>query len=178
MSNDLSEATLRAAQVEDLVQEGLAGLTAEQHENLSKALFPSTHTDKVDVLGKERVLTPIPLKYSREINARLKPFNDKLRSATKGADVDVDEQELANDLLAVSLILAKRYGFEDLAQAITDEEVTTDEIQAFVVTQVNLQQRNDFLLTPLRFLVGLLQQREIMTMSLLSPLQSTNSGQG
>ena len=165
-------------QVEEAVIDGLNELTAEQQEQLSKALFPDTHTDKVTVLDKERVLKPLPLKHSREINARLKPFNDKLKSAQKGGNVDVDEQELANDLVAVAEILAKRYGFEDVSTALAEEELTVNEIQAFVVTQVNLQQKNDFLLTPLRFLVGLLQRREIAMATLQSGLQSTVSGQG
>lgn len=170
MSNDLSEATIRAAQVEDAVDQGLGELTPEQQDQLSKALFPDTHTDKVKVLDKERVLRPLPLKYSREINARLKPFHEKITGAFKGQDVDVEEQELADDLVSVALILAARYNFEDVVAALQEEELTVDEIQAFVVTQVNLQQKNDFLLTPLRFLVGLLQRREIA----MTQLQSQN----
>lgn len=163
-------------QVEDAVSQGLGELTPEQMDQLSKALFPDTHTDKVEILGIERVLKPVPLKYSREINARLQAFNDNLKAAQGGAEVNVSEDQLANDLVGCATILAKRYGFEDIVTGLAEEELTVDEVQAFVVTQVNLQQKNDFLLTPLRFLVGLLQRREI-AMVQLQALQSTVSGQ-
>jgi len=165
-------------QVDEAVEQGLAELTPEQQEQLSKALFPDTHTEKVMVLGKERTLKPLPLKFSREINARLKPFNDKLKQAQQGGDAETTEQELADDLVAVAEILAKRYDFEDVVAGLKEEELTVDEIQAFVVTQVNLQQKNDFLLTPLRFLVGLLQRREIAMVQLQNQFQSIGSGQG
>lgn len=165
------------ADIDESVQEAVAlaeaALTDEQREQLSKALFPDSDTTSVTVYGKTRELTPLPLKYSRQINSKLTAFNTALKKAQAGGDAEVTEEQLADGLVSVAKIIATKNDWSDLQEALEEEEVLMDEIQALVVCQTEVQQRNDFLLTPLRVLVTLLRKREILTVTLL---QSTNFG--
>lgn len=153
-------------------------LDQKQKDNLSKALFPDTDTEHWKVLDVERTFKPLPIKYSKQINAALKPFFDKIQLAQKpGTDVDIDMGDCADDLVRVATIICQRYGWEDILEALKAEELTVDEIQGLVVRQTEVQQRNDFLLMSLRALVEVFQGIE-MSMAMGLKLQApTNSGQ-
>ena len=168
-------------------------LSDEQREMLSMALFPDTHTNIVRVLEKERTLRPLPIKWAKQVHAVLAPFHEAIEKAgVKEGDTDLSkveetqtEVELLELLIRVGRVLATYYKWEDVVEALDEEELTVEELQELVVTQQNLQSANDFLLMGLRVLVGVMQQAEIQSVRMMTTLtsgiislsQNTSSGQ-
>ncbi len=163
-----TEAT--TASIEHKMRERLDALTEEQQEQLSKALFPETHTAKVTLCDKERMLRPLPVKFSRQINVKLSQFQKLVaegQSDTKVVDID-----LLDTMLETCTVLATFYEWEDVLEKIVEEEIYMPELQELLVQQTYLQDTNDFLLMPLRILVVVMQQAEIEMIH----LQNTFSG--
>jgi hypothetical protein len=159
-----------SAVAEAQMQERLEALTDEQKGQLSKALFPDTHTEKVTVCGKDRTLRPLTIKYSRQLNVKLQGFQDKVAEGEDSSKVvDID---LLDTVLEAVNVLCTFYEWEDVLQKVADEDCELTELQGLLVQQVNLQDMNDFLLMPLRLLVVLMQMAEIE----MFHLQSTFSG--
>lgn len=159
-----------AAMAEAKMRERLDSLTDEQKQQLSKALFPSTDTRKVTLLGEERELRPLTIKFERQLNVTLQAFQDKVKEGedpTKVVDID-----LLETVLDASKILATFYGWDDVKGKIEEEDVHMEELQALLVIQSQLQESNSFLLMPLRILVVVMQQAEIEMIH----LQSTFNG--
>ncbi len=168
---DLSSATDQVQALEAHISERTQILTEEQRKMLSKALFPESHTDKVSLLKKERFITPLPIKISRKISTLLSDFQAKVEGAEVSTNaVDLD---LLTYLLEISKTLAEFYKWEDVLEALQTEDLTVTELQHLIVQQLNLQETNDFLLIPLRVLVGIMQQAEIEMVN----MQSIFSGQ-
>lgn len=135
-------------------------LTDSERESLSKALFPETHTDKVVVLGEERVLSPLPIKYSRKLNALLTPVLESTEKS-EGEEAKKMDEVVQKALADSALVLAERYGWEDVKKAVAEEELALVELESLALVQQELNSANDFLLRPLRVLVRMLQAREI-----------------
>lgn len=163
VSPDLTNATAQAFQINEHIAGRTKILSAEQRAQLSQALFPETHTDKVMLVGKERTITPLPVKVSRKLNNMLQGLQAKLE---EGEGVKVVEVNLIDSVLEVGLCLSEFYNWEDVTEAIKEEEVMLPELQALIVMQLTLQEMNDFLLMPLRLLVGVMQQAEIEMMNM------------
>jgi len=175
--NELSALDKGARAIEATQDMSLLTLTADQREMLSKALFPDTHTDTVEVLGVKRTLRPLPIKWSKQMHALLAPFHEGLEAAeitAEGTNIEKVKEVVANELdllslmLSASEIIATYYKWEDVLEALKSEEVLSDELQALIVVQQNLQKANDFLLMGLRMLVGVMQQAEIQSVRMLS----------
>jgi hypothetical protein len=170
-AEDLSNASARAADLEDGKTLALKLLTIEQREMLSKTLFPDTHNDSVDIFGKSRALRPLPIKWSKQVHAMLRPFHEAVESrGVTDQDQDFEkleeiqtEADLVRLLLNVSGVIADFYQWADVKEAIQTEDILIEDLQALVVRQTNLQNTNDFLLTGLRVLVGVMQQAEIQS---------------
>lgn len=170
---DLSEATVNAQQIEQSVIQRTQQLTDEQRKNLSKVLFPDSHTDTFDVLGKTRTLRPLPIKYSRQVNEVLSVFQAKLDQGLNSSEVT--DINLLDSLLSVVDKLCDFYKWEDIKEELDDGEVLqVTDLQRIVVNQVALQEANDFLLMPLRVLVGMMRHVEIE----MTNLQNIYSGLG
>ena len=168
MSTDLTGAADKADTIELDITEGVEALTPEQREQLSASLFPDTHTDKVMVLGKERLLRPLPIKYSKQINVLLSSFQKMVAASQSGVAAEAIEIDLLTHVVGVCGVLAKFYEWEDVQAALDEEEMQLKELQSLIVHQVHLQEMNDFLLMPLRVLVGVMQQSEIAMIRLQS----------
>ena len=145
-------------------------VTDDDRTNLSKVLFPDTHTQEVTVLGIKRKLKPLPIKYSKQLKVYLDPITEKIGrvttelSATGNVDVpEVKNEELMDALMGVLEILAKFYGWTDVLENIKNEggELTSTELQAVAVTQEEVCGTNDFLLGGLRLVIKTLQMAEI-----------------
>ena len=157
---DLTQQASAAQTIEQTVLQRRAALNSEQEAQLSKVLFPDTHTDKVELLGKSRQLRPLPVKYSRALNVCLQEFYLRVeKGLSEPGTTDVD---LLDQLLSVVDQLSEFYGWDDVKEELKElEKITTGDLQRVVVNQAALQEANDFLLMPLRVLIGMMRHVEI-----------------
>ena len=154
-----------ASSFEDALDQVLAveaSLTAEQRSQLSKVLFPDTHTSTVDFAGAQRILRPLTIKFTRRLDSALLPFHEKVRKAAESEIPFQVDQDIVDALYIAVGILAEFYGWTDVPKKITEEDVLLEELQILVVQQQHLQGDNDFLLGPLRVLIKFMQTREIL----------------
>lgn len=166
----------------ETVKQQVAALPEGDAASLSKVLFPDTHTDKVTLLGKERTLKPVPVKIARQINAATVAIANRINAAFAG-DGSIAEDQLnkpldepvTTALMTVTKVLADYYEWLDVKFAAESEDLTLTEVQALAVTQVRLNENNDFLLSPLRTLIASLQIIEILGMHFRSTLTSLHS---
>jgi hypothetical protein len=169
MTEALTNTAEQAQAVEQAVVHSVNALTDEQRDQMSKALFPDTHTTTVMLLGEKRTLRPLPIKYSKQINALLSEFQSIVKASAEGADAEsAIELDLLEHVVGVSGILATFYGWPEVQAAIDEEDVMLGDLQSLIVHQMHLQEMNDFLLMPLRVLVGVMQQAEIEMIRLQS----------
>ncbi len=153
------------ATLEKLADTSLASLSFDERESLSKALFPETHTERITLLGKERLLRPLPIKFSRKVYTLTKPLIDKFGGATiSEGEVGQQDETIYKNLCEVVKTVAEFYGesWNDVVLAINDEMVSLVELEQVALEQVHLNSVNDFLLRPLRVLIRFLQVTEIM----------------
>lgn len=144
-----------------MVEVTFASLPQDEKEQLSKVLFPETHTNVVTVLGKDREMFPTPIRVSRKLRAVLDPLQEKIQNAdTSPGSVDLDE-EVLKVLFDVAKVLAAHYGWADVTEAADKEDLTQQDLEALAYTQQALNEANDFLLQPLRVVVRMLQAREL-----------------
>ena len=139
----------------------LDDLTDEQRSHLSKALFPETHTDTVTLLGEERTLRPTPIKVSKKLQALVSPLSEKLDDDNVSPVGTRRDEEMLGTLFKIAGCLAEFYGWDDVAAAAKDEELSNIELESLAHSQLELNGANDFFLHPLRVLVSMLQAREI-----------------
>lgn len=154
------------ATLERLADASLSSLSFDERESLSKALFPETHTERITLLGKERLLRPLPIKFSRKIHALTKPLIDKFggNGAMPEAEVGQYDETIYSNLREVAKTVAEFYGesWNDVVAAVNDEMISLVELEQIALEQVHLNSVNDFLLRPLRVLMRFLQATEIM----------------
>ena len=177
-TEDMHDASNETAVIEDAMTVNFRSLTEEQQALLSKALFPSTHTDRVTFCGKERTLRPLTIKWSKQIHILLEPFHQSVASSgvregetdlSKVQDeVDKSELDLLEMLTDVARVLVTFYKWAGVEEKIDEEDILQEELQDLVNCQLRLQRSNDFLLMGLRVLVGVMQQAEIQAVKLLS----------
>jgi hypothetical protein len=147
----------------------LADLSGNEKANLSKVLFPDTHTSEVTILGKKRELRPTTVKYSRKLHTATSALMEKLDEIEKAQQEGVSDGTRENELEAfimsllfkAAAVLADFYKWDDVREAVEDENIARIDLEALVYTQVSLNGANDFLLRPLRVLVRMLQAGEI-----------------
>lgn len=153
---------------------GLDQMSDAEREKLSKALFPETHTDTVKVLGKERLLRPLTIRYARVVNKLLQPYLDRIDKQVSDEPLDansLDEKKKALEeseitlkyLLRLAGTLAEFYGkdWEDIKEAVSNEDISLVELEDVAVQQAHLNSVNDFLLVPLRTLIRILRWEEM-----------------
>ena len=177
-TEDMHDASSETATIDAAMSVSFQSLSEEEQALLSKALFPSTHTDKVTFCGEERTLRPLTIKWSKQIHILLEPFHqDVAASGVKEGEtdlskvqeqVDKSELDLLEMLTSVARVLVTFYKWEGVAEKIADEDIYQEELQDLVNCQLRLQGSNDFLLMGLRVLVGVMQQAEIQAVKLLS----------
>lgn len=173
MSADLTDQKSAAQVIEQGVLQRRSALSPDQDAALSKVLFPDTHTDKVTLLGVERTLRPLPVKYSRLLNTCLQDF--QLRVEKGLVEEGTTDVNLLDQLLMVVDHLSDFYKWEDVKKELAElEQITTGDLQRVVVNQAALQEANDFLLMPLRVLIGMMRHVEIE----MSLYQNISSGPG
>lgn len=144
-------------ELEQAKQEALEQLSLEEEEMLSKVLFPKTHTENVTLLGQRRKVHPLPIKVARQVHAAMKPVSAKFND-----DSDEDfTDELIDSLMDTARVLADFYKWEDVIKALDEESLTNSEIQSLIVAQNEIQGTNDFLLTPLRLAIAMMQLVEV-----------------
>lgn len=156
---------IAASSFEDALDQVLAveaSLTEEQRSQLSKVLFPDTHTDEVDFAGAQRTLRPLTIKFSRRLDSALLPFHEKVRKAAEAEIPFQVDQDIVDALYIAVGILSEFYGWSDVLKKIAEEDVLLEELQILVVQQQHLQGDNDFLLGPLRVLIKFMQTLEIL----------------
>lgn len=142
-------------------------LSEEEKEGLSKVLFPATHTKQVEMLGKVRDLEPLTVKWSKQVRSAMQPYAKALEQAINNPNtVEDQDMQLLDGITHCARILCNKYGWEDIAKAISEDDLTTSELQTLVVTQLNLQGENDFLVTPLRVACMVMRTAEIQTIRL------------
>ena len=160
--------------VESLAKPAYESLDEQKQQMLSKVLFPETLTDTVTVLGKERTLHPLPIKWTKKLHARLSPVTDKITKAQGDPTVNIDyTEDLCNGLMQAVLVLCEFYkDWDDIVEAIKEEEVLVQELQELVVTQRSVQGTSDFTFQSCSVMVGLMQLSEIGVTLLMSALSS------
>lgn len=167
--------------LEETDRNARVGLSEEQQANLSKALFPDTHTEFVEVMGVTRTLRPLPVKFARRLHALLKPVAAKIEAHTGDAQKSGPAPDLDTPLLdgcmKAAKVLCTFYGddWADLKEALDKELIQFTDVQALLVQQAALQNANDFLLSPLRIAVGTMRFVEMGTIQYLSMFSGLHS---
>jgi len=142
-------------------------LTQDEKDNLSKVLFPNTHTKQLNILGKVRDLEPLTVKWSKQLRSAMQPYAKALETAIKDPNkVEDQDMQLLDGISHCCRILCAKYGWDDIRQALDDDELTTSDLQAIAVAQLNLQGENDFLATPLRVACMVMRTAEIQSLRL------------
>ena len=136
-------------------------LTEGEKSDLSKVLFPDMHNKEIFLLGKVREFRPLVVKWSKKLRGIMQPYAKQLDSAVKSIEITDIDLELLEGIQKSARLIAQVYGWEDIEKAIDEEDLTTSEVQSIVVTQLNLQGENDFLLIPLRVACMVMQAVEI-----------------
>ena len=151
------------------------GLTDAERAKLSKVLFPETHTNKITVLGKDRELRPLSIKYSRKLNSLLDPLTKRVEKAQKEEQDIVIDEDILKALMSTAECLCEFYGesWNDIYKAVKEEEIPQVDLEAIAYTQQDLNGVNDFLLQPLRAIIHMLKFREIATAKMESMLSSS-----
>lgn len=142
-------------------------LSEDEQEKLSKVLFPDTHTNVVNILGKPRELRPLPVKQAQRLKALVSPVTKQIEKAMQASEkdstVDYDADEPIQEVLSRTVnFLADYYGWEDVREALKGDGLPMSEYQGLVVSQVQINGANDFLLAPLRTVVRLMQLTEML----------------
>lgn len=146
----------------------------EVKEAVSKVLFPETLTDTITLLGKERKVSPLPVKISKKISAALKPFSIQLNKSEGKWDAD---ETLTEALLTVTKDLAEFYDWQDVLEAANTEDLLLDDIQALCVIQRGVCSTSDFLLLPLSGAIGMMQIAEVGMLTARMKSLTTATGQ-
>jgi hypothetical protein len=150
-------------------------LDPDQRKNLSKVLFPDTHVAELLFAGEQRKLRPLTVKFSRRMHEALIPFSEKAKEAAiSETPYDVDP-DMLKALYDMANILAEYYGWEDVPGKVATEDVLLSELQSLAVNQQELQGENDFLLSPLRIVIKLMQTREILSLRVLATSKNLSS---
>lgn len=165
-------------QLESDLTKSLEGLSEET--KLSKVLFPDTHTTSVTILGKKRVLKPVPLKVSQQLRTALVELTDRLQAAfAETKTVKPVDDDMVTGMKTACLIISEYYGWADIIEALEQDNLTVSELQSIVALQSQLNGANDFLLTGLRVAVRVMQLGELWNHrfhSMLTMPQSSNIG--
>lgn len=153
----------------------LPTLTEDEQVSLSKVLFPDTHVEEVILLDLPRKIKPIPVKFSRQIFALLKPISEKIGKSVQEQDKQEFDStdEITKSLFQVANILADFYKWEDVKQAAAQELLSLSEVQTLAYAQQEVNGSNDFLLGPLRLIIRVQQVHE----TLAARFQSLLTGQ-
>jgi hypothetical protein len=151
-----------------------------------KVLFPETHIDIINFLGKDVQLRPLPISTSKKLHSTFKPIQkkmsdlnrrtqsaivekkgedgvltkeidyQKLSTLMKDEDVEMD-MEIAQSILECVFILCSFYKL-GFSKEYIDEESSLPDANAFLEAQFKIQGENDFLLRPLAGTMNLLKQ--------------------
>lgn len=147
------------------------GLNDEQRQALvDSCLFPDTHVEFVEILGKKREFSPLTIKWAKKLDSILKPCVTQLADAPEVLQKVLNAEptkvesnvDLYEVLVKACLLLCERYGWADLSQAIEEEDVLLKDLQAMVTVQKNVQGASDFLALGLRTLCFLLQNLALL----------------
>lgn len=174
MSDAAPDGVSLEAQVEELVKGQVRVIDPKGRELLSKVLFPDTMKKTVTILGKDRELRPLVIKWAKKLEAEIRPFAEETASAiTKvtelsAADIASYDIKVVDGTLRAGRILGEAYGWEDIAKACAEEEIALPEVQDLIHTQVRLNGTSDFLLAPCRMLVMLMKIPELIETTLYS----------
>jgi len=171
---------------ESTKDERLEQLTEEERALLEHSvLFPETFDGKVTILGEERRLRALPIKYAKQIHAALSSLTEAAamsadrileRSFGKQKRAEQDQEfDMLKTVMVVSHILAEFYQWDDVLTALKEEMVTIEELQALIVMQQGVQRSSDFLLTGLRVITALMQTIEMAHVSMRAGMSPTAS---
>lgn len=165
--------------IHDLAKPVLGAAHPDVREMLSKVLFPDELVESVNVLGVNRFLRPLPIKWSKKLYARLQPVTDVVSSLQNDKSVNKDfTLQMVEALEDAVRVLCDYYKWDDVLQAIDAEEILIVDLQNLVVAQRSIQGTSDFTFTPCSLLVGMMQVAEIGTtnfMKLLSGQATSNN---
>lgn len=167
MSDSVSQTDVEASrdqeqEVEKLFAEQFLTLADDDAAKLSKVLFPTTHSKSVEFCDKTLELHVVPIKVAKKLFSLLQDFVKKHESALKTPEVVSLDQDVTNGMFRVAKELATHYKWDsDIVAKINDEDVSVSDLQSLCYVQQNLNGANDFLLSPLRVLVRLMQVHEI-----------------
>lgn len=145
-------------QAETAVRQAFPELEKVSEEDRQRmVLFPATHNKTVEFLGEERTLRPLTAKWAKQLHAALLPFQKIVEAAQRGEDVvDIDD-DLFNGLVKGGALVAEFYGWESAQKKIAEHDFLVSELQELLMTQAQLNGENDFLLSPLRSLLTVMQ---------------------
>lgn len=140
-----------------------ANMTEEQLRLRSLALFPTTHTTEIEVMGVKRVLRPLPIKYAKMINASLHTVSKKINEAITAETAVVIDEQMLEALKRGVEILCEFYDWKDIKADLAEEaQLTTYDLQLICNTQQRIQGTNDFLLSGLRLVLKMMQLSETL----------------
>ena len=191
-AEELAEDQEAAQVLAEQLGEGLIRLSPDEEKYLSKVLFPESDPTPLEVLGIERIIHPLPLKYTKQIGALVRPYAKILQKAMMTGDdkedvVNTDaaqvigsaEEDVVAALSEAVKVMATHYKWSDVVTAVQEEELSLTDLQSLATRQLEANGHNDFLLGPLRTLILVMQVYEMMSLrfrSLLTTRLSQKSG--
>lgn len=137
-------------------------LSDDDAAQLSKVLFPETHIVELELLGIKRKLRPLPVKYAKAIFSQVRPLGTAILSGMKSPEVVDITATVCEALTVAASEIAAFYKWQDVQQALTEEEISLPEMQELIVHQQKLNGASDFLLGPLRVVIMVMQMHEVV----------------
>lgn len=152
---------------EPQVKQESKDLTDEQISDLSdEVMHPELGGREVKFLNQTFTMVPLPISFSKRISKLIRPVMQKVASVAKLAEKDpeaavednpLDDQAVGAMVQAVGIML-QFYRLDHLVplQKVEDE-VTVTSLYDFLMAQMELNGKNDFLLQPLRMLLSIVR---------------------
>lgn len=140
-----------------------------------RVLFPDSHGVKARICGKERELKPLPIKYAKRLSSKLQAIF-KLSNSQKKEDQQKWAEEadtmIADGLTGCLVDMAEFYKLEISKEAI-EAEMSLSEVKAIVAMQAEINDEDDFLLSSLQAILGIISAASLAAKNVRNTADTT-----
>lgn len=147
-------------------------LSRDEKETL--VLFPETHTREAKLLGAQVTLRPLSISASKKISMKVAPLSaafEKLKAEPDAGSPDLDLNAI-DTLLDCVMIIAQFYRLDTITRERLEEEVSPEELLAFLNAQLSVNRENNFLLQNLRAILRIVDLSSLVYLSSLRQLST------
>ncbi len=154
----------------DMLEKAKKMSDQEIENKATDVLIPESNETDATFLGVEFKMKPLSIKWTRRISKLVQPIMIQVqKTAQRAADIEegkakitdldeinpLDEKSIDGLLDAVYIMLEAYEKSNDISREILEERATVTSVYEFAVVQVAINGENDFLLQPLRMLLGI-----------------------